>query len=224
MNPKNRRTYLEYVRSKTTTTLLDVLGSPSSFGFAELVAAIHDVQEILYQSRNEALLNDYPEEQQRNQMNRHALPMDLYKGSILGVGGLAFRTQMDRGWRGPNATPRPSNEHIKAALLLGNPTDMGPSMTAARMFVLARDGKADTSRLRSLALAIFAFWNRNYRRDITDVHRYHFTMDMAANFGVSYSPFTPIDKESREKQEAFNLWEARSEFDYDDFEDEYDGL
>jgi len=221
LTPHNRRTYLEYVRRDPTTNIANVLRSPATHTFGELVAAIHDVQELLYQARNEELLAQYPKEEERNSNNLHALPPELYRGSVfLGMSSdtpnglpLLTRTPVARGWRGKDATARPTDPHVKTAMMLGNPSDMGPSMTAARMFVLATAGKAGTARIHSLALALFAFWNRIYRRDITDVHRYHFTMDMAANFGVSYSPFTPIDADSRKKQEAFNLREVESEFD-----------
>lgn len=119
-------------------------------------------------------------------------------------------------------------------MLLDNPTDMGPSMTAARMFVLAAAGGARSHQIEALALALFAFWNRTYRRDITDIHRYHFTMDMAANFGVDYDPTQVIDKEARDQndqrrrdkrekywkqREKFNLAEIGSEFDDYDYID-----
>ncbi|MFC5475572.1 DUF4157 domain-containing protein [Paraherbaspirillum soli] len=210
--PKNRRTYLEYVRILEVTTLSDVLTHPQKHTFGELVAAIHDVQELLYQTKNEELVLTIDNERERNLNNPHALPPERYQGSVL-VGPLVVRKPVDRAWRGKEATPKPSNPHVKTALLLGNPTDMGPSMTAARMFILATDGGAGARRVKSLALALFAFWNRLYRRDITDVHRYHFTMDMAANFDALYSPFTPIDKESRQWQEEFNLRDVESEFD-----------
>jgi Domain of unknown function (DUF4157) len=220
LTPSNRRTYLEYVRASGATTIEHVLKHPRSYTFGELVAAIHDVQELLYQTKNEELLPTFKDEQTRNLNNPHALPPERYAGSVfVGISpessGLPVleRTSVDRSWRGKDATPRPSNPHVRTAMLLGNPSDMGPSMTAARMFVLATHGGASPDRVKALALALFAFWNRIYRRDITDVHRYHFTMDMAANFGVSYSPFTPIDKKSREEQEEFNLREVESEFD-----------
>lgn len=225
LSPGNRRTYLEYVRASGATTIEAVLKNPASYTFGELVAAIHDVQELLYQTKNEELVQSkrFPNEEERNRNNPHALPPERYRGSVFegmspesdGI-PLLNRVPVDRAWRGKDATPRPSNPHVKTAMLLGNPSDMGPSMTAARMFVLATDGGASPERIKTLALALFAFWNRIYRRDITDVHRYHFTMDMAANFGVSYSPFTPIDKASRERQERFNLRDVESEFDYDD--------
>ncbi|MGN3965823.1 eCIS core domain-containing protein [Burkholderia gladioli] len=229
LNPKNRRTYLEYVRSNQATTIERVLTAPDQHSFGELVAAIHDVQELLYQTRNAALQPDVPDEQERNLLNPHALhPLD-YRGSTLSEDGKSIeRTLVDRAWRGPDATPRPSNPHVRTAMLLDNPTDMGPSMTAARMFVLAAAGGARSHQIEALALALFAFWNRTYRRDITDIHRYHFTMDMAANFGVDYDPTQVIDKETRDQndlrrrekrekyrqaREAFNLADIDSEFD-----------
>ncbi|KVU10236.1 hypothetical protein WK61_23220 [Burkholderia ubonensis] len=221
LTPKNRRTYLEYVRTDADTSVMDVLRAPGKHTFGELVAAIHDVQELLYQVKNEELLPTHKDETARNLANPHALPPERYQGSVF-VGMSAespngmpviTRAPVDRKWRGSEATPRPSDPHVRTAMLLGNPTDMGPSMTAARMFVLATHGGATSSQIHALALALFAFWNRIYRRDITDVHRYHFTMDMAANFGVSYSPFAAIDKRSREKQEAFHLRDVESEFD-----------
>lgn len=221
LKPHNRRSYLEYVRRDQKTDIANVLRSPGSHTFGELVAAIHDVQELLYQAKNEELLAQYPKEEERNRHNIHALQPERYRGSVfLGMSAdtpnglpLLIRTPVQRAWRGKDATPRPTDPHVRTAMMLGNPSDMGPSMTAARMFVLATAGGADSARIHSLALALFAFWNRIYRRDITDVHRYHFTMDMAANFGVSYSPFTPIDAASRKKQQAFNLREVESEFD-----------
>ncbi|WP_186080277.1 eCIS core domain-containing protein [Burkholderia gladioli] len=235
LNPKNRRTYLEYVRTDQATTIEQVLTAPGKHSFGELVAAIHDVQELLYQTRNAELQPRVPDEQERNLLNPHALhPLD-YRGSTYSEDGKSIeRTLVDRAWRGPDATPRPSNPHVRTAMLLDNPTDMGPSMTAARMFVLAAAGGARSHQIEALALALFAFWNRTYRRDITDIHRYHFTMDMAANFGVDYDPTQVIDKEARDQndqrrrdkrekywkqREKFNLAEIGSEFDDYDYID-----
>ncbi|WP_010111060.1 hypothetical protein, partial [Burkholderia oklahomensis] len=201
LDPKNRRTYLEYVRTNQATTIEQVLTSPGQHSFGELVAAIHDVQELLYQTRNAELLRTVPNEQERNRQNMHALPPDKYFGSTYSDDGTSIeRTPVDRAWRGQDATPRPSNPHVRTAMRLNNPTDMGPSMTAARMFVLAAAGGAGSQRIEALALALFAFWNRTYRRDITDIHRYHFTMDMAANFGVGYDPTEDIGKKARDKK------------------------
>lgn len=181
---KNARVYLPYV---SAASLAQILANPRKANFQELVAAIHDVQEILYHARNDRLiLQGVTKEEDRNKANVHALPAERYQGTVYEASQYV-RKPVDRAWRGPQATPRPSNPHVATALALGNPTDMGPSMTAARMFILAEHGRATPTEMAALARAIFAFWNRAYRRDITDIHRYHNTMDMAANFGVPYN-------------------------------------
>lgn len=54
---------------------------------------------------------------------------------------------------------------------------------------LAHVTGADPQMKESIAYALMALWYTDYRRDLTDIHRYHFVMDMAANFGVPYNPY-----------------------------------
>ena len=57
--------------------------------------------------------------------------------------------------------------------------------------MLAQASNASTLSKESLAWGLFAFWYKEYRRELTDIHPQHFVLDMAANFNVGYDPLRP---------------------------------
>ncbi len=65
-----------------------------------------------------------------------------------------------------------------------------PSYTTARVLRVVKLAGGDKAMLEATALALFCFWKLKYWQNISPVHHYHFVMDMAANFGVDYKPFT----------------------------------
>ena len=192
---KEEGLYLPFVEK---VPLQVVLQNPAKFSTPILISAIHDVADVLYGNDKAnkkgqgpmAKELTVPEEKNLGTIFDQATRLvpkgiDQYDMQVLTV---MKRVPVDRSWRGKQATPRESNPHIRSSRALGMPSDMGPSMTCGRLMMLADYCKADTAMKEAIAWALFAFWNQVYRRDLTDVHRFHFTMDMAANFGVKYNP------------------------------------
>jgi Domain of unknown function (DUF4157) len=66
--------------------------------------------------------------------------------------------------------------------------EIGPSYTTGRLMQLCQTlGCSDEEKI-SVALAIFAFWNKDYLKSISGIHRFHFVMDMCKNYvpGLNY--------------------------------------
>jgi hypothetical protein len=91
-------------------------------------------------------------------------------------------------YRGQSATPLQSNAQVATAGKLGYPVSLGPSRTTGKLMMLAQATGATPAMKEAIAWAIFSLWYTDYRRDLTDIHRYHFVMDMASVFGVPYDP------------------------------------
>ncbi|HEU4326868.1 MAG TPA: ubiquitin carboxyl-terminal hydrolase family protein [Roseiflexaceae bacterium] len=160
--------------------IADIIDNPSEETLAILLAAIHDITDILY------------EDHEFGGHDLTTIPPEKYKGTTLKQNELgkleAVRTPLSANFRGTSATPNEKDPHIQAANQLGHPVSMGPSRTAGRLMMFAEACRADKQTKEALAWALFAFWYKAYRRDLTDIHRFHFTLDMAANFGVDYDP------------------------------------
>ncbi|MGG6297722.1 eCIS core domain-containing protein [Leptolyngbya sp. AN02str] len=60
--------------------------------------------------------------------------------------------------------------------------EVGPSYTTARLMQLCETVGCDDNEKIAVALAIFAFWNKNYWKSASGIHRFHFVMDMCKNY------------------------------------------
>jgi len=163
-------------------TIDQILESPDEYSIGLLTAAIHDVTDILWTNEDAKPIVTIPD--QRKQATIASVRDDrlLFERAVY----------QDSDWRGKSATPKEASAPIETARVLATPVSMGPSNTTGRMMMLAEASGADVQTRESIAWGLFAFWYREYRRELTDIHRQHFVMDMAANFGVPYDPGQPI--------------------------------
>ena len=79
-----------------------------------------------------------------------------------------------------------------AARLHAKPVEVGPSLTTGRFMQAATCAGATPAELEALAWGLFAFWNQSYTTSASGIHRFHFVMDMASNYGVAYDMRNPI--------------------------------
>jgi hypothetical protein len=171
--------YLEFM-GDGQKKLEELISDPSRETVGLLLAAIHDITDILY------------EDKEYGGHELLTIPAAKLVGTTIKEGDAGTvtleRTPLSDRFRGTNATPNEKDPHIMAANRLGMPISMGPSRTTGRLLMFAEACRADKDTKEAIAWALFAFWYKEYRRDLTDIHRFHFTMDMAANFGVDYDP------------------------------------
>ncbi|MFH8337039.1 DUF4157 domain-containing protein [Streptomyces sp. AM6-12] len=193
-----RRLYLPYI-DFGEKTLDAILGNPEAQGFATLISAVHDIAEILYGIKELEQYVTVSAEQFKGYVFKDEAKLAGPRNSpswALGEGaGQAGgsvddleRTPVAPTFRGPMATPNQLNDQVRTAGRLGYPVSLGPSRTTGKLMKLADATGADPAVKEAIAYSLLALWYTDYRRDLTDIHRYHFVMDMAANFGVAYDP------------------------------------
>ncbi|WP_241662175.1 MULTISPECIES: DUF4157 domain-containing protein [Streptomyces] len=191
-----RRLYLPYIEFGEKT-LDGILGNPEAQGFATLISAIHDIAEILYGIKELEQHVTVSAEQFKGYVlkdgaklagPRNSPSWALGDGSGGSVDDLE-RTPVPNTFRGAMATPNQLNDQVRTAGHLGYPVSLGPSRTTGKLMKLADTTGADPAVKEAIAYSLLALWYTDYRRDLTDIHRYHFVMDMAANFGVAYDPY-----------------------------------
>ncbi|WP_443044249.1 eCIS core domain-containing protein [Streptomyces sp. HF10] len=194
-----RRLYLPYIEFGEKT-LDGILGDPQAQGFATLISAIHDIAEILYGIKDLEQHVTVSAEQFKGYVFKDGAKLGGPRNSpawALGDGagqpGGSIddleRTPVPNNFRGTMATPNQLNDQVRTAGRLGYPVSLGPSRTTGKLMKLADTTGADPAVKEAIAYALLALWYTDYRRDLTDIHRYHFVMDMAANFGVAYDPY-----------------------------------
>lgn len=179
---KGKGDYLPHMVN--TTTIDKVIDAPDKFSIGMLIAAIHDVTNIIYGSGISAVKDIL------------TIPDELLAGSVADVDDEHFfsikrKPYLMKDWRGKSATPMVSSKPVQTAYVLNTPVSMGPSNTTGRLMMLAAASGASKNFKESLAWGLFAFWYHVYRRELTDIHQQHFVLDMAANFGVDYNPLQP---------------------------------
>ncbi|WP_408996534.1 eCIS core domain-containing protein [Streptomyces europaeiscabiei] len=190
------RLYLPFV-DFGEKTLAGILADPQPEKFATLISAIHDVAEILYKIEGmedhvtvtQEEFKGYVLKGDENPSAERNLPGWTLDGVGPGTGPELDRQPVDQTFRGDKATPNQRNAQVNTAGRLGFPVSLGPSRTTGKLMKLAHVTGADPQMKESIAYALMALWYTDYRRDLTDIHRYHFVMDMAANFGVTYNPY-----------------------------------
>ncbi|MEE1782631.1 hypothetical protein PUR71_06800 [Streptomyces sp. SP17BM10] len=196
------RLYLPYI-DFGDKTIDQILGAPHGEGFPTLVSAIHDVAELMYNHddlKDFVIVKEGPEDIEFRGYVLSDAPDSAteqhYPGWTSPAGGPPFtpppmtREPVDKTFRGRDATPNQLNPQVDTAGRLGYPISLGPSRTTGKMIRLAHEAGATPEEKKALAYSLFSLWYTDYRRDITDIHRFHFVMDMAANFGVDYDPFS----------------------------------
>lgn len=165
------------------TTISAVLDAPDEHTTGMLIAAIHDITNILFKSDVPAVKEIV------------TIPPERMVGSVAEVNQGRFsierRPYEMKDWRGKAATPKVDSKPVETAYVLNTPVSMGPSNTTGRLMMLANASNASTVSRESLAWGLFAFWYKEYRRELTDIHPQHFVLDMAANFNVGYDPLRP---------------------------------
>ncbi len=195
------RLYLPYVEYGQKT-LASILAQPEAQKFATLISAIHDVAEILYALGGLREHVEVSEEEFKGYVFKDDQGLGGERNSpAWALGGPAGapgqetdqleRTPIPKTFRGAMATPNQNNDQVRAAGRLGYPVSLGPSRTTGKLMKLADRAGADPRVKETIAYSLLALWYTEYRRDLTDIHRYHFVMDMAANFGVAYDPHRP---------------------------------
>ncbi|MFE2409932.1 hypothetical protein ACFXDE_16510 [Kitasatospora sp. NPDC059408] len=211
-----KRLYLPFVEHGTKT-INDILGSPHTESFSTLISTIHDVAELMYMAEPKDLAHHVTvkEIKPTTEPDARAAQQDSdieFRGYVLGdVPDPASertypnwtsttadpppnppldRTPVERTFRGAAATPNQLDPHVATAGRLGYPVSLGPSRTTGKLIRLAHEAGATPEEKKALAFSLLSLWYTDYRRDLTDIHRYHFVMDMAANFGVDYDPFS----------------------------------
>ncbi|MGY5071516.1 eCIS core domain-containing protein [Streptomyces griseus] len=195
------RLYLPYVEYGQKT-LASILAQPEAQKFATLISAIHDVAEILYTLEGLQEHVEVSEEEFKGYVFKDDQGLGGERNSpawaLHGPAGASGqstdqleRTPVPKTFRGAMATPNQNNEQVRAAGRLGYPVSLGPSRTTGKLMKLADRTGADPRVKETIAYSLLALWYTEYRRDLTDIHRYHFVMDMAANFGVAYDPHRP---------------------------------
>ncbi|MER8059773.1 DUF4157 domain-containing protein [Streptomyces sp. NPDC094022] len=194
-----RRLYLPYIEFGEKT-LDGILGNPEAQGFATLISAIHDIAEILYGIKEleqhvtvsaEQFKGYVLKDQAKLAGPRNSPDWAQQEGAAPSGGSVGDleRTPVPNNFRGTMATPNQLNDQVRTAGRLGYPVSLGPSRTTGKLMKLADATGADPAVKEAIAYSLLALWYTDYRRDLTDIHRYHFVMDMAANFGVAYDPY-----------------------------------
>ena len=86
--------------------------------------------------------------------------------------------------------------------------DVGPSFTTGRLLKLGEHIGATDREQTAVALALFAFWNRNYWRAASGIHHFHFVMDMLQNFVPGKYKYTGYPADISEVYDFDNVEEV----------------
>jgi len=181
--------WLEYrpLFRKPGADLLRVLKDPDAFYFEDLMVTLHDLMTValklaptLMTVPRDRTLGTYFRISEQGEPSWSRRPIE---------GSEDFRYKTPKG-AGQHFTLKENSGFVMAARVQGMPLWAGPSFTTARMMHLAQLAGARADELEALAWGIFAFWNQCYPTSSTWIHRFHEVMDMAANWGVPYEPFS----------------------------------
>jgi hypothetical protein len=168
-----------------------VLRDPGSFSLRDKMIAVHDLFEYF------STANHTPQTRGTN-----LLPVESddnkYNTTAIDRRGRRIEATTDRGQnpvRQPDGRvrihPSTRNENEPSTMLardLRIPVWAGQSFTAMRMFKLAEWAGATKYEMGAVAWGIFSFWRLHYDHTTEySYHTLHEVMDVAQNFGVSYS-------------------------------------
>ncbi|BAZ08736.1 hypothetical protein NIES4071_05420 [Calothrix sp. NIES-4071] len=178
---QNKGKYLPHM-GDGLSTIKDIMNNPNKYSIGLLIAAIHDITDILWSKETTKSIVTIPDN------CKQGLNAEVNQGQL----EYTRKQFEDKDWRGKGATPKETSFPIETSRVLKIPVCMGPSNTTGRMMMLAQASGASVKTKESIAWGLFAFWYNEYRRELTDIHRQHFVLDMAANFGVNYNPEQPV--------------------------------
>jgi len=171
---------------KSGANIARVLKQPDAYYFEDRVVTLHDVTEFL--KKNLGAVVEVPPEKCTGtyfRINDFGTP-EYTRRPIQGTADFRYKTGPDEPDR---YTLKENSGYVMAARVMGMPIWAGPSFTTGRLMRMAEWAGATAQEYEALAWAIFAFWNQCYPTSSTWVHRYHEVMDMAANWGVPFTPF-----------------------------------
>ncbi|WP_237362723.1 eCIS core domain-containing protein [Vibrio marisflavi] len=178
-------TYYHYYRRKGIKSVITNPNSTTSIFYK--VAAIHDIEKVFRKMNPESSRVPYSknkctilEKNNQGKYTRRKLTMQGTNDFRWGVNNSGLRKYL---------TLKETSPFIESARLADMPAHMGPSYTSGRMFQMCEHFGATVEEISAVAWALFAFWNLEYSHKETRVHRFHFVMDMAQNYGVTYRPF-----------------------------------
>ncbi|MCM5678831.1 DUF4157 domain-containing protein [Schlegelella sp. S2-27] len=176
---------------KAGANIARVLKQPDAYYFEDRVVTLHDITEFLKKNSPSAV--EVPPEKSSGtyfRINEFGKP-EYSRRVIQGTADFRYKAQADEPDR---YTLKENSGYVMAARVQGIPIWAGPSFTTGRLMRMAEWAGATPQEYEALAWAIFAFWNQCYPTSSTWVHRFHEVMDMAANWGVPFVPFTyPAD-------------------------------
>lgn len=170
----HKGTYWPWYYVGVTGGFSDVFTNPSSYSISAKVSAVHDLTDFYLRFR--------PTEVRIQPAQDSSTKRD---GSTVALGT----------FRGADGTLDEKHEAIVEARLAFKPIQMGPSYTTGRYMAMLANAGGSIEERRALANALFAFWNQGYTTSASGVHRFHFVMDMAKNFGVPYNMADGIPSE-----------------------------
>jgi hypothetical protein len=149
-----------------------VFRGPSSYSLSAKVAAIHDLTDFYFSFHQEVV----------------SVPANKQKASdVQGAKvDLISPTTKALNFRDKTGTLNEHHEAIFAARVYNKPVQLGPSFTTGRFMEMASQAGATPQEIEALAWGLFAFWNQSYTTSKSGIHRFHFVMDMASNYGVDY--------------------------------------
>ncbi|MCW7539382.1 DUF4157 domain-containing protein [Aquabacterium sp. A7-Y] len=172
---------------KSGANIARVLKQPDAYYFEDRIVTLHDVTEFLKKNHKSAV-EVPPEKSMGTYFRINELGKPEYSRRIIqGTADFRYKPEANEPDR---YTLKENSGYVMAARVQGVPIWAGPSFTTGRLMRMAEWAGATRQEYEALAWAIFAFWNQCYPTSSTWVHRFHEVMDMAANWGVPFMPFT----------------------------------
>ena len=163
----------------------DVFQRPTAHKIPAKIAAIHDLTDYYFnqpkdqpQYRNLAVV---PPEK--------SMAFSYIPGQKVPLTDHRFTVKVGDKYR---RTLNQDHAALVAARLHSKPVEVGPSLTTGRFMQAATCAGATPAELEALAWGLFAFWNQSYTTLASGIHRFHFVMDMANNYGVNYDMRNPL--------------------------------
>ena len=160
-----------------------VFTNPYRYSVGKLIAVLHDAMDLYSRQMGAVAVNVSSKEIRPKEARGPGTHIVRQK-----IGGTAQFRRKDPKRKLRGIATIESRGSIQTARKYNMPVSAGPSFTTARMLTMCEKSGCNVQQLESVALGLFAFWNDVYNKSATSVHRYHFVMDMAKNFGVEYTP------------------------------------
>ncbi|HID99631.1 MAG TPA: DUF4157 domain-containing protein [Thiotrichaceae bacterium] len=170
---------------------------------SENISVLHDTSEMIYRDvvGHKLLTHGYPSLPQVGQTKdeswqgtREGDDGGLFTGSITKIKKEKTHDKevQDRG-KLNLGTRDESSSDTKLARRYKMPIEAGRSNTTARMLKMGVQAGVSKQGNSAIAWGLFAYWNAGshgtYPQSMTPVHTFHEVMDVAKNYGVTYSPF-----------------------------------